>query len=121
MPLLAGEHLVAVAAIAGLAAASTWTARTRPGTWIFPFSRGLAIVMLAAYAAENVAIAVRGTWTVERSIPLHLTDAVTIVSAVALWRPRPLPFELAYFWGLTASLQAVLTPDLGDRFPSIFY
>ena len=29
--------------------------------------------------------------------------------------------ELAYFWSYTASLQAVLTPDLGQTFPSFFY
>jgi len=29
--------------------------------------------------------------------------------------------ELAFFWAFTASLQAVLTPDLAQAFPSIFY
>jgi uncharacterized membrane protein YwaF len=29
--------------------------------------------------------------------------------------------ELVYFWALSASLQAVLTPDLGSAFPSVFY
>jgi len=29
--------------------------------------------------------------------------------------------ELVYFWALTASLQATLTPDLGYTFPNLFY
>jgi len=29
--------------------------------------------------------------------------------------------ELVYFWSLTASLQAVLTPDLSWNFPSVYY
>jgi hypothetical integral membrane protein (TIGR02206 family) len=29
--------------------------------------------------------------------------------------------ELVYFWSLTASLQAVLTPDLSWSFPSVYY
>jgi hypothetical integral membrane protein (TIGR02206 family) len=29
--------------------------------------------------------------------------------------------ELAYFWAFTASLQAVLTPDLAQSFPSVYY
>jgi hypothetical integral membrane protein (TIGR02206 family) len=29
--------------------------------------------------------------------------------------------ELTYFWALTASLQATLTPDLGQSFPSVYY
>jgi hypothetical integral membrane protein (TIGR02206 family) len=121
VPLLAEAHIVALAATVGVAGGSVWAARTHPGAWIVPLSRGFAALMLSAYVTENVAVAVRGDWTVERSLPLHLTDAVTIISAVALWRPRPLSFELAYFWGLTASLQAVLTPDLGRGFPSLFF
>lgn len=30
---------------------------------------------------------------------------------VALWRPSALAFELTYFWALTATVQALLTPD----------
>jgi hypothetical integral membrane protein (TIGR02206 family) len=121
LDLLADEHVAAVAVTAGLAAASVWAARRHPGAWIVSFSRALAVLLVASYVTETVAIIYRGNWSVERSLPLHLTDAVTIVAALALWRPRPLLFELAYFWGLTASLMAVLTPDLGSRFPSIFF
>jgi hypothetical integral membrane protein (TIGR02206 family) len=118
---LAAEHVAALAAAASVATLSIWVARAPPGAWIVAFSRALAILILAAYLAENVAIVVRGTWSLERSLPLQLTDAVTIISALALWSPRPVLFELAYFWGLTASLQAVLTPDLDDTYPSLFF
>lgn len=121
MDLLAGEHVAALTVTATVAASAVWAARTHPGAWIVPFSRGLALLILAAYLGENIANLIRGNWSVEHSLPLHLTDAVTIVSALALWRPRPLVFELAYFWGLTASLQAVLTPDLDSAFPSLFF
>jgi hypothetical integral membrane protein (TIGR02206 family) len=117
----AGEHVAALAATASVATLSIREARARPGAWIVVFSRALAVLMLAAYVTENVAIVVRGTWALERSLPLHLTDVVTIIAALALWSPRPLLFELAYFWGLTASLQAVLTPDLDSAFPSLFF
>jgi hypothetical integral membrane protein (TIGR02206 family) len=118
---LAGEHIAALAATASVATFSIYAAREHPGGWIARFSRALAVLILAAYATEQIAIVVRGTWSLERSLPLQLTDAVTIISALALWSPRPLLFELAYFWGLTASLQAVLTPDLDDAFPSLFF
>jgi hypothetical integral membrane protein (TIGR02206 family) len=118
---LAGEHVAALAAMAAVAALSISAARTRPGRWFVVFARTLAILILAAYLTEQIAIVVRGTWSLERSLPLQLTDAVTIIAALALWSPRPLLFELAYFWGLTASLQAVLTPDLDSAFPSLFF
>jgi hypothetical integral membrane protein (TIGR02206 family) len=68
-------------------------------------------------------VALRGSYALELDLPLHLTDAVTVVAALALWSFRPLPFELTYFWGLTASLPAVLTPALGpdDRYPSLLF
>ena len=40
---------------------------------------------------------------------------------IALWTRRPLLVEILYFWALTASLQAVITPDLNQTFPSVFY
>jgi hypothetical integral membrane protein (TIGR02206 family) len=117
----AGEHLAALAATAVVATLSIREARARPGAWIVLFSRTLAVLILAAYLAEYVAIVVRGTWSLERNLPLQLTDVVTIIAALALWSPRPLLFELAYFWALTASLQAALTPNLDSTFPSLFF
>ena len=114
-------HLVALALIAVVALVATALARRRPGAWIPAFSRLLAVVILTAYVVENVAAIDQGIWTARRFLPLHLSDVVTIVAALAMWTARPLPFELTYFWGLTASLQATLTPDLGDAFPDVFY
>jgi hypothetical integral membrane protein (TIGR02206 family) len=119
--LLETEHVAAVAAttlLAGLAvlAARTWSAGT-----IVLFSRGLALLILVAFATDHVVAIARGDWSVDRYLPFHLTDAVTIVAALALWTARPLPVELAYFWALTASLQAVLTPDLGEGFPDPYF
>jgi hypothetical integral membrane protein (TIGR02206 family) len=118
---LSDEHIAALIATAIAAVLSVWVARRHPGHWVVPVSRGLAILILVAYVAEQVANALRGTWTLEFNLPLQLTDAVALVSILALWSPRPLLVELVYFWALTASLQAVITPDLGQTFPSIFY
>jgi hypothetical integral membrane protein (TIGR02206 family) len=98
-------------------------ARERPGTWTRVFSRGLAVILLASFLAYPLVVALRGSYELDFDLPLHLTDAAAVVAAIALLSLRALPFELAYFWGLTASLQAVLTPSLGadDRFPSFFY
>ena len=121
MELFETEHIAAVGATGVLAFLAVVGARTLPGRWVVRASRGLALVILVAYAADHAAAAARGDWSTERYLPFNLTDAVTIVCAVALWAPRPLPVELAYFWGLTASLQAVLTPDLGEGFPDLYF
>jgi hypothetical integral membrane protein (TIGR02206 family) len=121
MEVLAADHVGAVAVTAVSAGALTGAARTRPGAWTVPASRVLAVVILGTYAIEHATFVVRGTWSLERNLPCHLTDLVTIVASVALWTGRPLLAELTYFWGLSASLQALLTPDLGASFPEIFF
>jgi len=115
--------VAALAATAALSVVLVVAARERPGTWTQVFSRGLAVILLASFLAYPLVVALRGSYDLDFDLPLHLTDAAAVVAAIALLSLRALPFELAYFWGLTASLQAVLTPSLGadDRFPSFFY
>ena len=102
-------------------AGSVAAARRRPGGWTASFARVLAAVILAGWAGEYVADAATGSFSVEYTLPLQLTDAVSVAAILALWTRRRWLVELAYMWALTASLQAVLTPDLGRSFPSVFY
>jgi hypothetical integral membrane protein (TIGR02206 family) len=63
---------------------------------------------------------VQGGWSVQASLPLALCDVALVVAAAACWFPgQALLVELTYFWGLTGTLQAVLTPDLGVGFPHL--
>jgi hypothetical integral membrane protein (TIGR02206 family) len=117
-----GEHLAALGAMVSVAAVLVAGARRWGDAWAVPAGRVLAAFILAAYVCEHAVYAARGLWTLELNLPLHLTDAVTLLSIVALWRPdAALPVELVYFWALSASLQAVLTPDLGQTFPDVLY
>jgi hypothetical integral membrane protein (TIGR02206 family) len=85
-------------------------------------SRALAVLIGGAYLVEHAWFIARGTWSADFNLPLHLTDVVTIVSVLALWTARPLLVELTWFWALTASLQAVITPDLGSAdFPELLW
>jgi hypothetical integral membrane protein (TIGR02206 family) len=114
-------HLAALGVLALTVSTLVWVARHRPGPWLVVCARALAVVILMGWVAEYAAEVARGTWTVEYNLPLQLTDAVSAVAVLALWSRRALLVELVYFWSLTASLQAVLTPDLGQTFPSIYY
>ena len=121
MELLSTAHVVALLAVAAAAAAAASLPRARPGPWVVHASRALALVVLAAYLADHATAAARGIWSVRIYLPLHLSDAATLVSVAALWSGRPMLAELTYFWGLTASLQALLTPDLGHSFPDALF
>jgi len=114
------DHLGALAATVLGTVLLTAGAQRHGGDW--PAARSaLAAILLAGFAGEQVTYALRGDWSAEVNLPFQLTDAVTLVSIAALWRPTPLLCELVYFWALSASLQAVLTPDLGYEFPDVLY
>jgi hypothetical integral membrane protein (TIGR02206 family) len=113
------EHLAALGVLVVAAAAAVAAARRDRAT--VAVSRALALVILAGWIGEQVADVVEDVWSVKYTLPLQLTDVVSITAVVALWRPQPLLVELTYFWALTASLQATVTPDLGRTFPSAFY
>ena len=118
MELLDGEHIGAMVATAATAAVAVPAARR----WPVPVSRALALLIGGTYLVEHAWFIARGTWSADFNLPLHLTDVVTIVAVLALWTARPLLVELTWFWGLTASLQAVVTPDLGSAdFPELLW
>ena len=122
MVLFSPEHVAAIAATALAALLLVVVARRMDDRSAARLARGLAILILAGFVVEHAAYVARGAWTVRFNLPLQLSDAVTLVAVVALWTPRAgLLTELVYFWALSASLQAVLTPDLGDTFPDVLY
>lgn len=53
-----------------------------------------------------------GNWTVEQSLPFHYSDALRVITAVALISRAPWAIAISYYWGLTLNLQSILTPDL---------
>ena len=53
----------------------------------------------------------------EQLLPLQLCDWAMVVIIVAMWTRRPNWFEVAYFWGIGGTVQAVLTPNLPYGFP----
>jgi hypothetical integral membrane protein (TIGR02206 family) len=108
------EHLVALAVLAGAIVVAVRAPRAIP-------RRGLAALILGAFLVEYAVNASQGRWDWGFNLPLQLSDVVALLAPVALWTGMPLLVEVVYFWGLTASLQAVLTPSLNEAFPSVFY
>jgi hypothetical integral membrane protein (TIGR02206 family) len=113
--------LAALGVLVLLGGASIIAPRQHPGRWVTVWSRVLAVAILAGWVGEYVADGIDGIWSAQYALPLQLTDAVSACAIVALLtRSMPL-VELTYFWSIAASLQATLTPDLGQNFPSVFY
>jgi hypothetical integral membrane protein (TIGR02206 family) len=108
------EHLVVLALMTVLIALAIAAPRTIP-------PKALALAVGGAFLLELTVRASDGSWDWGFDLPLHLSDVVAIFAPIALWTRRPLLVEVLYFWALTASLQAVITPDLHSSFPSVFY
>jgi hypothetical integral membrane protein (TIGR02206 family) len=53
----------------------------------------------------------------QQTLPLQLCDWGMVVVIVAMWTGSQRWFEVAYFWGIGGTLQAVLTPNLHFGFP----
>jgi len=79
---------------------------------------GLACLLLAYPPALYYQEARNGWLHLANSLPLQLCDLVLVACLAALLRPNALVSEIAYFWGLGGTLQAVLTPDIAQGFPS---
>jgi hypothetical integral membrane protein (TIGR02206 family) len=116
--LFSPEHLAVLALTAAACAGLGLAARRDPdAAWITPVSRGLAVLLALNEIAFHVVLQLDEGLSARGDLPLHLTDAATIAAIVALWRPCALAFELTYFWALTATVQALLTPVLRRGFP----
>ena len=118
---LSGEHLAALAATLALCALLVAGARRGGPAISRPARHVLGAVILAGFVAEQLAYADRGEWSARVNLPFQLSDAVTLVSVLALWRPRPLLVELVYYWAFAATLQALATPDLRQAYPDLLY
>jgi hypothetical integral membrane protein (TIGR02206 family) len=111
------QHLAAV--LIGLAVVGGFLAAGRRGGQ----SRRLATALLAflnlsAYPLGQAAwLAFDGHKSLDNILPFHLCDIAAITAGFALLTRHPLLRSLTYFWGLAATLQALLTPAITVGFP----
>ena len=71
------------------------------------------------YLGYLVFIRAQGATNWLQMLPMQMCDWGMIVVIVALWTASPRWFEVAYFWGIGGTLQAVLTPNLRYGFPDV--
>jgi hypothetical integral membrane protein (TIGR02206 family) len=121
--LLSAEHLVGLAVVAVSVVGATVSARRWPGSWIATGCRLLALVLVADELGWWAYLVSRGlsAFDLADALPLQLCDITVLAAALALWLRRPMLVELTYFWALAGSVQALLTPDLPQPFPSFLF
>ncbi len=117
--LFAAEHVGALVVIGAATVVLVVASRRRPGRWLWAFALLLVVdevswwVFLLAGGQHGITLAY--------SLPLQLCDVAIFIAAAALWTRNRLLVDVAYFWGLAGTIQALLTPDLPQHFPSYPY
>src|SRR2546423_13594165 len=82
-------------------------------------ARLLAGLLLFNYVGYEIYLAVTAGLAWQRALPFQLCDWAMVAILVALLTGRERWLEVAYFWGIGGTLQAILTPDLKYAFPHI--
>jgi hypothetical integral membrane protein (TIGR02206 family) len=119
--ILSPDHLFPLALLAVVAATLCAVARRLPGRWTDVAAAVIAVAIVVTELSWQPYVLANHSWSVAFSLPVQLCDVGGFVAAAALvWR-QVLLVEVAYFWGLGGTLQALLTPDLHDHFPSFPY
>ncbi|HKP01998.1 MAG TPA: TIGR02206 family membrane protein [Chthoniobacterales bacterium] len=79
----------------------------------------LAGMLLVNYVGYEIYLAMTAGLTLPKALPFQLCDWAMVAIMVALLTGRERWLEVAYFWGIGGTLQAILTPDLKYPFPDI--
>lgn len=78
---------------------------------------GLAGVIALNWALWMGLLWAKGWLNIGNELPLNLCDWATVATFIALVWPTQKSFEVAYFWALCGTLQALITPDCKYEFP----
>lgn len=76
-------------------------------------------LLLINYAAYLIVARKFGVTQWYKALPLQLCDWAMFVIIVALWTGNRRWLEIAYFWGIGGTLQAIITPNLRYGFPDL--
>ena len=79
----------------------------------------LAGELIATWILWYWLIVARSWMSAQTLLPMDLCSWASIAAIVTLIRPSQRGFELAYFWALTGTLQALVTPELFYDFPDL--
>jgi len=80
--------------------------------------RATGVVILVVCGPFEVADSLHAVGNYRTSLPLQICDFAWLIAGVALLTRSASWSTLLYYWGLTPSLQGVLTPDLDHASPT---
>lgn len=79
----------------------------------------ISALLLINYIAYLIVARHFGVTSWYKALPMQLCDWAMFVIIVALWTGNRRWLEVAYFWGIGGTLQALITPNLAFGFPDL--
>src|SRR5256885_3937044 len=115
------EHLLPLGVLVVVPSLLCFAARRAPGPWLDWVAVIIALAIVLAELSWQPYVLANQSWSAAFSLPVQLCDVGGFMAAAALiWR-QALLVEIAYFWGVGGTPQALLTPDLRGHFPTFPY
>lgn len=114
------SHLGVLAAVFAVSLTLSTAVRMERATLLAAGIRGVLVaVLIAAWVVWFALLYAKGWLSVATVLPMNLCDWAAIAAVMTLIRPNQRTYELAYFWALSGTLQALLTPALAVDFPDL--
>jgi len=79
----------------------------------------ISALLLINYVAYLIVARNFGVSAWQKMLPMQLCDWAMVVIIGALWTGNRRWLEVAYFWGIGGTLQAIITPNLQFGFPDL--
>lgn len=112
------SHLVVLVIFAvGIVAVTLAGRRARGSEAATTISRGGAVAVAAVTIPLQLLQFTPAEWDIDTSLPLQLCDFAWMVAVHALWTGNRTTATITWLWGLTLTMQGMLTPDLSSPFP----
>ncbi len=120
--LFTAEHLALIVGFLVVCVALAVLGRRHCGTPAeLRFRRGFALLIPCFTVPMQLLQLLPGDFDLGTSLPLQLCDFAWIAAIVALWTRHWSATALVYFWGLTLTVQGIVTPSLGEQLPDPRY
>ncbi len=112
------SHAAAIALTFAASGGLSALLRRRPSAMLDKtIRRSLAAVIALNWGLWMFLLYTRNWLDIGNEMPLNLCDWASVATLITVVSPNRKSFELAYFWTLCGTLQALITPDCAYDFP----
>lgn len=108
-------HLIMLATFVAVCVPLVWCGRRQRGTGRdVRFARCFAVLIPLVTVPMQILQFTPDEWDLDTSLPLQVCDFAWVLACYALWTRKRWAAGVNWLWGLTLTVQGMLTPDLAS-------